>query len=188
MTAQPAPPPCTREAVVDALNSVGRPLKRWDLIVQMYWHNDGTMLDRVYDLHSGAAVPYVKLINRMVKDDELVFLPGPRWRQILGPDSTPTSVHPGSNYLATKAQYEEWTTPLFTVIGLRMDVDATETMVAAVLELAAPEHAWRNLELDSEDDWTRMGTVVRAKTAREAEEFARAQWAAEGDDEYEVAA
>ncbi|GLF98265.1 hypothetical protein [Streptomyces yaizuensis] len=180
MTDQPAPPPCTREAVIDTLTHYARPLKRWDLIVQMYRHHGSTNLDRVYDLPIGAAQPYGELIDAMVKTGELVFLPGPVWRQFLGPGATPPSVHPGNHYLATKTQHAEWAIPFFTVVGLRRDADAAETLIAAVLEHAVPDGAWRSDELRSEDGWTRMATVVQASTAREAEQLARSLWSADG--------
>ncbi|MEV6421819.1 hypothetical protein [Streptomyces sp. NPDC051662] len=181
MTDHPTPPPCTREAVLDALTHQNRPLKRYDVIVRMYWRHNGTALDRIYDLPTGSAVAHMALIDAMLKDGTLVQLPGPKWRQILGPEATPPSVHPGTHYLATKDQYEEWTSPRFTVIGLRRDADPSETLVSTVLDFAVPEHSWRTDELRSEDGWTRMRAVVRAPTAADAELAARAQWSAHDD-------
>ncbi|MFF8786887.1 hypothetical protein [Streptomyces sp. NPDC015125] len=185
MTDQPTPPPCTREAIVEVLTRMGRPLKRYDLIVQLYRHNDGTMLDRIYDLPSGAAAPHLHLIDQMVKDGELIYLSGPKWRCLLGPDATPSSVHPGNYYLATTAQHEEWRKPWFTVTGLRMDVDPDNTQVASVQLGAVPDSAWHNSERHSDDGWIRMAAVVRAWTPDEAEDMACAQWRAQFEDESE---
>ncbi|MFE2640165.1 hypothetical protein ACFXKF_36375 [Streptomyces scopuliridis] len=188
MTDQPTPPPCTREAVLDALTHRNRPLKRYDVIVQMYWRNNGTAVDRIYDLPTGSAVAHMALINAMLKDGALVQLSGPKWRQILGPEATPPSVHPGTHYLATKDQFEEWTTPRFTVIGLRRDMNPSETLVSTVLDFAVPERSWCTDELRSDTGWTRMRTIVRARTAAEAERTARAQWSAAHEDHTGAAA
>ncbi|MET8605773.1 hypothetical protein ABZV92_19740 [Streptomyces rubiginosohelvolus] len=185
MTDQPDPPPCTREAVIDALSHQRRPLKRYDVVTHMYRRHDGTVIDKIHDLPPGSAVPHLRLIDQMLKDGTLVQLPGPTWRKLLGPNATPPSANPGNYYLATRDQHEKWAIPLFTVIGLRRDSDPGETLVTAVLDFPVADAAWCSYERQPAG-WTTLRATVRARTADDAEASARTQWSADAVSDSEV--
>ncbi|MEN8649166.1 hypothetical protein ABCR94_00565 [Streptomyces sp. 21So2-11] len=101
-----------RDTILNALESADRPLQRYDLVMTVFWAAgyDRDTYRTVPDLPHGS-VECVRLIDRLLAEDELVRLPSPKWRQILGTAFDTTTVHGrrGYHWFATRDQHTRWT-------------------------------------------------------------------------------
>ncbi|MGX1668656.1 hypothetical protein [Streptomyces sp. NPDC055400] len=142
-----------RDAVLNALEAAGRPLQRYDLVMTVFWAAgyDRDTYRTVQDLPDGS-LQCVQLIDRLHADADLVRLPSPKWRQILGTAFDTTTIHRqrGYHWFATHDQHARWT---------QADHDRAERITAITARLEAANLP--PLELHR-TDWTETGGLVDA--------------------------
>jgi hypothetical protein len=105
----------------------------------------------VQDLPNGS-LECVQLIDRLHADGDLVRLPSPKWRDILGTAFDTTTIHRqrGYHWFATRDQHARWT---------QADRDRAERIAAITARLEAANLP--PLELHR-TDWTETGGLVDA--------------------------
>lgn len=142
-----------RDAILNALEAAGRPLQRYDLVITVFWASgyDRTTYRTVQDLPDGS-LQCVQLIDRLHAEGELVRLPSPKWRQILGTTFDTTTFHRqrGYHWFATRDQHTRWT---------KADHDRAERIAAITARLSAANLP--PLEL-RRTDWSDNGALLDA--------------------------
>lgn len=100
-----------RSNVLNALEAANRPLQRYDLLVAVFWEI-GYNRDTYRTIHDlpNECLQWLRFIDRMHTDGELVLLPSTKWRQILGTAFDTATIHKQRGYFwfATHNQYALW--------------------------------------------------------------------------------